>query len=234
MFAQKMLDAIQDTYDIKQKKRRLAIKKMALKHYRLSKKTPNTPKLWNDLYEDGIMGKHIHKAVSNFLTKLNGRCCYCQEKIFSNANSNIDHVLPRKHYPQFTFTPHNLAAACITCNALKTGDDFYNENPANMNYCKLSNSWKCFHPNFHDFNDHVQMLCLQSNYIYIRTYIGKTPEGTALCSKHLIKLTSYEAKVPANPQVAGAVTSLQNYISSNGLQPGPALTKLLQSFIDNI
>lgn len=229
-----MIAAIQNSYISNQKKRRKDIKKLAIEYYRKSRNVPHNENLWSSLYADGPMGRNIHKAVAGFLTGITGKCCYCQEKIFHNANANIEHILPRDQYPQFTFTPHNLAAACITCNALKTNHDFYNVNRTQLSYSKFKDSWTCFHPNFHNFNDHVRMFCYQSNYVYIRTYIGKTNEGKALCDNHLLKITHYETKASANPVVAASVSQLKGYLSSNGKPPGPALSKFLQVMIANI
>ena len=123
----KMMAAIQGAYV--QKKKRTEIKELVEKYYRKSLQHPAEEKLWSKLYNDGKLGKKAHSAVSKYLTSLTGRCCYCQERIFHQANMNIDHVLPRETYPQFTFWPENLAAACITCNAIKSSLDYFNVDP---------------------------------------------------------------------------------------------------------
>lgn len=81
--------------------------------------------IWSKFYEEA-RGKYIHKKLGkHLLEKQNSLCCYCRDRIFHGKNSNIEHILPIKHYPMFAFDYRNLALACVTCNALKSDDDFF-------------------------------------------------------------------------------------------------------------
>jgi hypothetical protein len=56
------------------------------------------------------------------------RCVYCDRKMLEFAAimdhfSTIDHVLPKKKYPQFEWKPWNRVLACRRCNNLKRYTD---------------------------------------------------------------------------------------------------------------
>lgn len=228
----KLKTAIAAVYTHRKKKKEL--NEFLRRYYLRSRTLPYPNNLWSTLHDDGPMGKRVHQAITKYVMSGTSSCCYCQDKIFVNANVNIEHILPRKLYPQFTFEPSNLAAICLTCNAIKSAADFYNLDKIIFRYKKHVPMLKCYHPNVHIFRDHVSMLCIQTNYVNIRTYVGKTLEGQELCSKHLINVTNYTIKAPANPIVATAVVALQNYIINAKLHPSPILQSLLANLVSHI
>lgn len=64
-----------------------------------------------------------------------GCCVYCGTPLFEEynqtASSCIDHLLPRKTYPDLAENVENLVAACTTCNHIK---HFYDPSGWNGNY----------------------------------------------------------------------------------------------------
>ena len=58
--------------------------------------------------------------------RANGRCEYCSVDLLSSwslwSATEIDHILPRKAYPQVEDTIDNTACCCKGCNAIKHGD----------------------------------------------------------------------------------------------------------------
>ncbi|WP_208488957.1 HNH endonuclease [Escherichia coli] len=60
------------------------------------------------------------------------KCAYCLKDFHNEHNMNIDveHILPKSQYPEYTFTLKNLAVACKRCNLLIKRNDvsFLNAN----------------------------------------------------------------------------------------------------------
>ena len=56
---------------------------------------------------------------THFDTQQSERCCYCGLLYDRTGRGEIEHVAPKGAtlYPQFSFTPSNLAKACQLCNS---------------------------------------------------------------------------------------------------------------------
>jgi len=200
-------------YPTKKNSRKIAEELRRRFHWR-TQHFPVPTTLWTEFFAE-TAGSYIHRSLSSYLLeKQSGYCCYCQERIFTKVNAAIDHILPRSFYPQFTFTFHNLALACVTCNGLKSNENWYQLPFAELKYSKHRKAFQVFHPKFHEFNEHVDMLCMQTNYIYVRTYFGRTDEGRELCLQHLNKIAVYAVKSKANTQAVKAIEDLGKFIST--------------------
>ncbi|QEO18836.1 HNH endonuclease [Acetobacter vaccinii] len=224
-----LLDEIKNVYKENQKKRRDAISIFASGYF--SRAQANEQRLWSKLYDDTPLGPKVHNGIRNYVLKTSVRCAYCQDRIFHNANFNIDHVLPSAIFPQFTFTPQNLVAACVTCNAIKKETNFYTATSCMSQYPLANYSWGSFHPKLHLYNDHIRMIFIHTNHFAVRAFMGKSPEGVNLCKNFLKEVTEFTTKSPANPSIAHAVDSLQNFISSYAIQPGTNLQNILNQLI---
>jgi uncharacterized protein (TIGR02646 family) len=55
----------------------------------------------------------------HFDTHQGERCCYCGLLYDRTGRGEIEHIAPKgdAYYPQFSFTPNNLAKACQLCNS---------------------------------------------------------------------------------------------------------------------
>jgi len=57
--------------------------------------------------------KHLKKEQK-------GRCMFCRRQIDeSQCSAEIEHILPKKKYPQFETLPENLVLSCHSCNNKK-------------------------------------------------------------------------------------------------------------------
>ncbi len=56
---------------------------------------------------------------THFDTCQRERCCYCGLLYDRTGRSEIEHIAPKgvTFYPQFSYTPYNLAKACQLCNS---------------------------------------------------------------------------------------------------------------------
>ncbi|HDS2645224.1 TPA: HNH endonuclease [Klebsiella aerogenes] len=100
------------------------------------------------------------------------KCAYCLKDFHNEHNMNIDveHILPKSQYPEYTFTLKNLAVACKRCNLLIKRNDvsFLNSNfirkkPFNSKYYKI------FHPVI-DRKNHLSLLDVHFNGCHIIKY----------------------------------------------------------------
>lgn len=186
--------------------------------------------IWSRFYEEA-RGKYIHgKLGETLLKRQGGVCCYCRDRIFHGKNANIEHVLPIRHYPMFAFDYNNLALACVTCNALKSDDDFYRVDRLVGDY--NVNFFECFHPNFHEYNEHIDFLKLQTNHIYVRLFRFRTVYGERLCTEHLRRVSLFNIKEQANPVVAEAVKKLGEHLDGKpGYESAASVLKRLAANI---
>lgn len=224
--------AISNEYKSNQRVRRKKIREFAGGYFRRA--AAGTPGLWSAMYNDSHLGPKVHSAIRSYLTQVTNRCGYCQDRIFHNANVNIDHILPKDTFPQFTFTSKNLVAACITCNAIKTNRDFYGLAPGVLDYAQHNGNWSCYHPRHHIYDDHIRLISVQTNFFSVRAFIGKSPEGIKLCNLFLNEVTEFGTKAQASPQIAQTVISLESLLATSGGFPAPAVHRLLATLVANI
>lgn len=67
------------------------------------------------VYDQYFTGKQkpAREVYSAIMFAANGRCPYCGG---IGEPKNLDHYLPKKHFPQFSVLPLNLIPACRDCN----------------------------------------------------------------------------------------------------------------------
>ena len=91
-----------------------------------------------------------------FDTEQGEKCCYCGLLYDRTGRGEIEHIAPKgqQNYPQFTFTPNNLAKACQLCNSssMKHTFDTVRTPHADYNQC----DFKIVHPYLDDHNDHYR------------------------------------------------------------------------------
>lgn len=63
----------------------------------------------------------LRKTIRDDLKKMQkGRCVYCGCRVWGNGD--VEHIVHKAQYPEFLFTPKNLAYCCKTCNQIYKGD----------------------------------------------------------------------------------------------------------------
>lgn len=83
-----------------------------------------TKKQFIRLYEYNFMEKnrHIYDALK---ISTNDQCPFCGG---IGATDNLDHYLPKTHFPQYAILPYNLIPACRDCNMGTKGSTFATQN----------------------------------------------------------------------------------------------------------
>ena len=73
--------------------------------------------------------RYRKKDVRDQLKKMySSLCCYCESKTETTGFGQIEHRLPKKHFPEKTYDWNNLHWSCFRCNHTK-GDFFDNSDP---------------------------------------------------------------------------------------------------------
>ena len=160
-----------------------------------------------------VNGASIKSAFRHRLLKAQGgRCCYCRRWLVNTAYAKpIEHILPRRHYPQFSIEFWNLAVACSDCNGFKT-DDVWGSIPITQHlYPKAQEFTDAFHPRFHRYDDHVRYLRLETNVSSVVLFTGLTRQGRHLCSLLLHRIAAKETLVENNPALAPAMKQIRSF-----------------------
>lgn len=89
---------------------------------------------------------------------------------------NIEHIFPRDLYPQFTFTPENLAVSCIECNNFKLAQDVKKNKAAIKKYPKTGTNITFIHPHFDNYESHIKITRAPDGRIF-HTPINQSKKG---------------------------------------------------------
>ncbi|MCX7552118.1 hypothetical protein [Xanthomarina sp. F2636L] len=129
----------------------------------------NSPYLYNVNEQNcvnGVSNKWDSRknCILNLKTAMNNhfdinqreKCCFCGLYYDRTGRGELEHIAPKGAglYPQYTFTPHNIAKACQLCNSSSmkhTYDPITVLNPVYQN-CQFS----IVHPYLDNHNDHYK------------------------------------------------------------------------------
>ncbi|CAH7482170.1 HNH endonuclease [Vibrio splendidus] len=70
------------------------------------------------LRDKGKPSRHFYDAI---MLAAKEKCPFCGGL---GMPTNLDHYLPKAHFPQFSIVPYNLIPACMDCNMGEKGDAF--------------------------------------------------------------------------------------------------------------
>lgn len=104
------------------------------------------------------------KIKNYFLGRGTAPCCYCGLSMFQRHRITIDieHVLPKGRFPEYTFEVKNLNVSCKRCNMTIKGEkvSFYLGTSGEDNPFK-SELYTFLHPNFDVRQDHMRTVNIQ-------------------------------------------------------------------------
>jgi hypothetical protein len=125
-------------------------------------------------------------------------CCYCRVSMHGWHNWTIDpeHVLPKSHYPLYTFEILNLNIACKRCNmGIKRADDSFFTGGRGCLEPFKTELYTFVHPNLDTVNDHLHVKIEQSNDSYIRKYwvVNDSAKGAATYAYFRLKELEVES-----------------------------------------
>lgn len=102
-------------------------------------------------------------------------CCYCKRNTKGEFKMvlDIEHILPKKHYPKLMFAVTNLAISCKKCNMLVKKDD--NQFIVDLTTIEANpfdtNHYKFIHPNLDKYHTFLKRLAIEVDDTRIVKYI---------------------------------------------------------------
>lgn len=162
---------------------------------------------------DAVSGSELKAALRDQLVKLqSNRCCYCRRWLVNTAYARpIEHILPRSQFRRYSLHFWNLAVACTDCNALKSDKVFGTVNPKRHSYPTLNGTEDWYHPRFHEYDQHIRFVRLESNGITVVVFLGITKQGKTLCRSLLRHIAAKEMLISNNAVLSACVTALNEY-----------------------
>lgn len=117
---------------------------------------------------------NLRSAIRSFYrSEQKGICSYCRKNISlqSANNCQVEHIAPKSLYRNFIFEPKNLCVICADCNEIKREQETLNSikntlltRRARKSYPRSTNSFKCYHPHFDNYSDHIEIV---GDYFYV-------------------------------------------------------------------
>lgn len=103
--------------------------------------------------------KAFRKEVRDYYrAEQNFTCPYCGRlrEEFHGGQWDIDHIIPKSSYPEYLYTPQNLAVTCKDCNTNKSNKDPLSSPLVNGSPYPLNKSeYKIIHPHFDPYDEHI-------------------------------------------------------------------------------
>lgn len=128
-------------------------------------------KVWENKRIDPVKNK-----VKGILRDLQSEtCCYCKRNTKGEFKMvlDIEHILPKKHYPNLMFAVTNLAISCKKCNMLVKKDD--RQFIVDLNSIEANpfdtNHYKFIHPNLDEYHSFLKRIIIELDDIRIVKYI---------------------------------------------------------------
>lgn len=137
-------------------------------------------------------GKNIFDSIKkNIIDHLrkeqNNKCCYCKKELgFDLKNVDIEHIVTKSDYPQFTFYGKNLALSCPGCNTIKGMKNVLSNNI--VFYPQTGNKFKIIHAHYDRYSEHIR---IEKDSVYI-ALTAKGSETITYCE--LFRLQNVEER----------------------------------------
>jgi len=193
--------------------------------------------LLDDLADKGVMtASDLKGALRDQLSPLqSNRCCFCRRWLANNGYARqIEHILPRKHFPQFSAHFWNLAIVCIDCNSLKKAKIWGSIDTKRRRYPLPASVKTWFHPRFHSYDEHVRFVRIEANGLAVVVFVGKTEQGRFLCKELLRHIAMKEMLVASNPVLSACASSIDDYQQLAGADKGAGLRAFQEALAQSI
>ena len=131
-----------------------------------------------------------HNIISHLRVQQNNLCCYCKYQLgFDIKQVDIEHIIPKSEYDNFTFKTLNLALSCPACNTKKSIKPVLNN--AIVTYPVDGTNFKIIHAHYDDYSNHIDIIqnCL---------FVAKTTKGSeTITFCELFRLSTVEERAKA-------------------------------------
>lgn len=107
---------------------------------------------WEKPVFDGLK----KKIRNNLRPKQQNKCCYCKKELgYDIKEVDIEHIIPKAEYKNFTFEPVNLALSCPACNTKKGDTKILSKSV--VRYPKTTKSFLIIHAHYDNYNEHINI-----------------------------------------------------------------------------
>jgi len=177
--------------------------------------------IFNDKKSNLTIKQWYNYNYFNKVIKHSARCCFCgqileeltNEKEESYFYADIEHLIPKSRYPQFTFHPDNWFPCCKECNMGVKGDDFLKD---------LSE----FYVRLNELN--INLFSMKPLELYKKLKISYSDNDITFESANkLLKL--YKVSERANLILRNCFSILFNIIKNSDIHSPESLEKLLEN-----
>ena len=128
--------------------------------------------------------------ISHLREQQNNKCCYCKKHLgFDIKDVDIEHIIPKSMYGNFTFTSQNLALSCPACNTKKSTSCVLQRQEI-VRYPRSSANFKIIHPHFDNYSEHIT---IQNSCIYIASS-KKGSETITICELFRLRKVHEQSK----------------------------------------
>lgn len=110
------------------------------------------------------------KIIEHLRKEQNNKCCYCKNELGYDIKSvDIEHIIPKSEYSDFTFHNLNLALSCPGCNTKKSTKSVLNKKV--KKYPADGDPFVIVHAHFDEYDNHIinKEECI---------YIARTSKGS--------------------------------------------------------
>jgi uncharacterized protein (TIGR02646 family) len=172
--------------------------------------------VWPQLHATALGAINANSIKYAFRSKIlllqENRCCYCRRWLVNTAYAKpIEHILPRRHYPQFSIEFWNMAVSCYDCNSAKKDEVWGTTSKTVRRYPKAQEFTEVFHPRFHRYDEHVRYVRVETNSSMVVLFAGLTPQGKHLCRSLLHLIAAKESLIKNNPVLKSAISEIRSF-----------------------
>lgn len=146
-------------------------------------------------WSKGVFDSIKLNIINHLRAQQSNTCCYCKYPLgFDIKQVDIEHIVPKSEYKQFTFETRNLALSCPACNTKKSTKPVLNNTIAN--YPNNGADFKIIHAHFDDYTNHIDII---NNCVFVAKST-KGSETITFCE--LFRLSTVEQKAKAYQSIS--------------------------------
>ncbi|MCD0480812.1 HNH endonuclease [Chryseobacterium sp. LC2016-29] len=145
----------------------------------------------NHLDWDKPIFNTIKTNIRDYLRpKQANKCCYCKRELgYDIKDVDIEHIIPKSEYSNFSFEPKNLALSCPACNTKKGEKKILNKKI--VRYPTHSKNCTIVHAHYDNYNENI----LIHNGCVFEALSSKGSNTITVCELFRLKVVEQKAKV---------------------------------------
>lgn len=146
-------------------------------------------------WSKGVFDSIKINIIDHLRSQQNNTCCYCKYPLgFDIKQVDIEHIVPKSEYEQFTFETRNLALSCPACNTKKSTKTVLNNTV--VIYPTNGSNFIIIHAHYDDYTNHIDIV---NNCVFVAKST-KGSETITFCE--LFRLSTVEQKAKAHQSIS--------------------------------